>query len=207
VYCCGEAFKQIPRGELFSVHDFYCLLQLICPDIPLSLIQDSALTGCHAVGDKPILYKFDELSISLYFRFIFTEWLIMLENLFFEGRTRRASITVPFTKLTYKFEEWHSSMPPSTSQPSLESLYSVIESLCLNARTDATFDDLISAMLCNPRLRADTVSYRPSNTSETLSLANLPGIASGNGLVNPGAGSADTDKNAERTVPSLPGIK
>jgi hypothetical protein len=180
VYCCTESLKLFPQKELLSVHDFYCLLQMICPDIPLSLIQDSALTGCESFGENPTLYCFDELSASLYFRFIYTEWLIMVENVFFEGKTRRASITCSLSKLSQHFSDWQRSIPANTSQPSIDNLLSVIDGLrgAAGSTTDVTFDDMISSLLRHEGIRAETSSYRPAHIHghlSALSLQMLPG--------------------------------
>ena len=129
IYCCMEALKHFPVNERLSVHDFYCLLQMICPDIPLSLIQDSAMTGCNPVGDDPPKYLRHELCTSLFFRFIFTEWLIMLENLFFDGKARDSSVVVSLPRLKLKFEEWNNAMSASSSQPTLGTLNDVLNDL------------------------------------------------------------------------------
>ena len=39
IYCCNEALRHFPPEERVSVKDFYSVLQLVCPDIPLSLIE------------------------------------------------------------------------------------------------------------------------------------------------------------------------
>lgn len=180
VYCCTESLKHFPRNELLSVHDYYCLLQLICPDIPLSLLQDSALTGCESYGENPTLYAFSELSTSLYFRFIYTEWLIMVENLFFEGKTRRASVTCSLAKLRQKFSEWHQSIPATTSQPSMENLDDVIDTLSMSGggRTEVTFDELIAALLRQEGIKIETSSYRPSHVHDQLSALSLQMLSS-----------------------------
>eukprot|EP00602_Paraphysomonas_sp_CaronLab_P004510 CAMPEP_0185037132 /NCGR_PEP_ID=MMETSP1103-20130426/31102_1 /TAXON_ID=36769 /ORGANISM="Paraphysomonas bandaiensis, Strain Caron Lab Isolate" /LENGTH=275 /DNA_ID=CAMNT_0027574959 /DNA_START=50 /DNA_END=877 /DNA_ORIENTATION=- len=203
VYCCTQSFKNFPRNERISVHDFYNLLQLICPDIPLSLIQDSALTGCTSVGSDPVLYCFDELSTSLYFRFIFTEWLIMLENVFFEGKARRASITCSLSKLRYKFEEWQTSIPSSTSQPSLDTLNGVLDGLSEAGKSDVTFDDLISSMLRSNGIKRETTSYRPNNVVESLAIENIHLLCSN---ISDGGNRMCTDDRHDRLSPSLPGI-
>lgn len=209
IYCCAEALQHFPPAQRFSVLDFYSLLQLVCPDIPLSLIQDSALTGCSPLvaahgGDSPgnassdpssssstAMYLRHELSTSLFFRFIFTEWLIMLETLFFEGKTRTASVTVTPARLLAKFEEWagggEGGLAPSTAQPSLATLRSVLADLTAErdkegadrdrdrergsgspgagagagAGAGVSFDTLISALLRHRGVQSETTAFKP----------------------------------------------
>lgn len=166
IHCCSRALAHFPPEQPFSVRDFYSLLQLVCPDIPLSLIQDSALTGCTPVSEgsagqgQSALYLHHELSTSLFFRFIFTEWLIMLENLFFEGRTRTATVTVPPDQLKTKFAEWSETLAERTSQPSLSTLGAVLAGL-EGGSDGVTFDTLISALLRSPGVQAETTAFKP----------------------------------------------
>ena len=203
IYCCAEALQHFPPEQRFSVLDFYSLLQLVCPDIPLSLIQDSALTGCSPLlpathgrdstapssSSSPPMYLRHELSTSLFFRFIFTEWLIMLESLFFEGKTRTASVTVTPARLLAKFEEWagagEGGLAPSTAQPSLATLRSVLADLATERDKErdkergkgsgsgspgsagggggagVSFDTLISALLRHRGVQGETTAFKP----------------------------------------------
>lgn len=192
VYCCIELFKFIPSNELISVLDFYHLLQLICPDIPLSLIQDSAYHGCSSTtisntdqinstnstnnntntnntntnnNSSPVLYSFEELSSSLYFRFIFTEWLIIVENLFFENnmKSRRLSSTQTYSlsKLQQKLQEYSLTLPITTQQPSNITLQQLYSQWNVKNKHEITFDELIYTLLHNQQIKNETISYRP----------------------------------------------
>jgi hypothetical protein len=179
VYCCQQSFQHFPPQELTSVNDFYSLLQLICPDIPLSLIHDSAVTGCithqsdsNSSSNPPLhLFTFEELSYSLYFRFIFTEWLIMIENLFFDGtvKTRKSSatITIPISRLQSKIAEWTDTLPITTSQPTAKTLQFVYDEWSQRRISEITFDELIQSLLRNPHFKAETVAYQPKNSSHS----------------------------------------
>jgi hypothetical protein len=197
VYCCQQSFQQFSPTELLSVNDFYTLLQLICPDIPLSLIQDSAVTGCishssssshhdphqqHTGGGGPLLlYTFEELSYSLYFRFIFTEWLIMVENLFFEGtiKTRKSSstITLSVRRLQVKLAEWRSSLPLTTSQPSSVTLEQLYQLWGQRKRTEITFDELIQTLLQDQHFKAETIAYEPKRPAPGSGSGTQPALA------------------------------
>lgn len=199
IYCCAESLRHFPVDQRFSVRDFYSLLQLVCPDIPLSLIQDSALTGCSPSADSQPTYLHHELSTSLFFRFIFTEWLIMLENLFFEGKVRNASVTVSITKLRSKFVEWSECLPTSTSQPSLNTLSGVLDELQENDVVEqaggVTFDTLISALLRNHGVQVETTSFKPLLTNSSIFLRTpVEG------------GDISTPPDTKGGVPSLSGI-
>jgi hypothetical protein len=237
VYCCQQSFQHFSPQELLSVSDFYTLLQLICPDIPLSLIHDSAVTGCisHSTNDHHTtttaaaglaLYTFEELSYSLYFRFIFTEWLIMIENLFFEGtiKTRKSSstITLSITRLQSKLEEWRSALPITTSQPSSVTLEKLSELWKQRNRTEITFDELIQSLLQDQHFKAETIAYQPKRspgsqpfTLDTL-LAGLSPLMSGQGTMAGNLPSARNESDgldgiAQETLPLssavFPGIK
>jgi len=210
IYCCSEALRHFPADQRLSVRDFFSLLQLVCPDIPLSLIQDSALTGCTAVGDSPPLYLHRELSTSLFFRFIFTEWLIMLENLFFEGKVRNASITVSLAKLQAKFEEWGECLPASTSQPSLPTLAGVLCDLEAAASVSqaggVTFDTLISALLRNQGVQEETTSFKPLLVGSSIFLRTPTPVEGADSRMMPPdtSGTTSPPPDSKESVPSLP---
>jgi hypothetical protein len=138
----------------------------------------------------------------LYFRFIFTEWLIMIENLFFEGtiKTRKSSstITLSITRLQSKLEEWRSALPITTSQPSSVTLEKLSELWKQRNRTEITFDELIQSLLQDQHFKAETIAYQPKRspgsqpfTLDTL-LAGLSPLMSGQGTM---AGNLPSARN------------
>ena len=172
--------------------------------------QDSALTGCTPVlgGDNGSqkMYRHEELSTSLFFRFIFTEWLIMLEGLFFEGKARSAKITLAPSRLKAKFEEWSKS--ENIAKPSLRSLQTVLADLesscteCLEQTGENTqasanainFDSLITALLRNKGVKSETTSFKPL----TLARSSI--------FYKDTTGFLVKEEDGKEGIPSLPGI-
>lgn len=151
---------------LFSVADYYCMFQLICKDIPVVLIQESALCGCNPSVDIPPTYKLGDFLVSLSARFVYTEWMSMIESIYSnEGR----NLSMPITKLAMHFEELDQSMPIKMIRPSLSILKNIIFTLSSESSDNTvSMDRLMINLVQHQGIRNEIFSIKPTrNTTDT----------------------------------------
>jgi hypothetical protein len=176
VYCCRQAFSHMSPDTMMSVLDFYCMLQMICKDIPFVLIQESANSGCFPSNLSPPLYRLDDFCISLNFRFIYTEWISLLESLFFEGTSRNSVNRVSISVLSRNFDDWNLSLSSVIPRPAISQLKAIIQSLFnTNMKNDieVNFEHIMSEIIHNAQIRMDVISFKPKGSILSI-LHNLP---------------------------------
>jgi hypothetical protein len=174
VYCCCEAIKPMPGDMMISINDFFCLLQLICRDIPLLLIQESARIGCITSTSAPPTYRLDDFCISLCFRFLFTEWISMLESVFFEGSRNVGSSSIAHivssSMLLRHFEEWDVTLPLKISKPPIKHLQSIIQLIVSNSPAhqrgrsvdvEVTYERMMRELVGHDLIRRNIMCFQP----------------------------------------------
>lgn len=169
VYCVSEAFKKFSPTEEITIFDFYCLVQMVCPDIPFALIEGSTFCGCEPVDVSGKLYKVSEITNSLYFYFIFTEWIMMLENLYFDGNLRNSDTKIPLNILHSKFEEWNRHNSKVNVQPTIASLHGSLNYLRKRNVNEATFDQMIRALLQMKSIQTE-LTFTPTPVEYVVSV-------------------------------------
>ena len=141
--------------------DFYALVQLVCPDVPLALIegcislcighdtnqQQANKASAASAYASSKYYRIGNMAASLYFYFMFTEWLMMLEVLYFsEGGTRNNVVKKSLTTLESNFHEWRRTAPKNIMQPSVETLSEVVKYL-RGISFESTFEEFMQCLL------------------------------------------------------------
>jgi len=138
VYCLVHSFQGFSEDTPLTALDFFHLVEAMSPNFPKSLVLEvSQLIEIAAFGSggTSASYAFRNISLGVYCYILYEDWLKLMGDYFAEeGNVHGINVK----KLEAKVKQFHSSISPSVSQPSLELIYSVIQDVCPSSSYSGT---------------------------------------------------------------------
>lgn len=133
VFCCMESFQNFSPLDELSSYDYHQLLQMICSDIPLSLVEQATeiIDPIHSLSD-PARYTYHDLMLSLFFHIIYHDWLKELQKMFSQ-ESGSSSDMINVNRLQSKILAWQTELPDSLQarMPSQETIDTAATNLAI----------------------------------------------------------------------------
>eukprot|EP01038_Epipyxis_sp_PR26KG_P014461 gene14461-19409_t len=186
VYCLIEAFLGFSENDELTAYDYYCIVELISPNFPKSIITDAivALSSHNHVPmisnssneseilNSTITYPFKELSIAVYFQLIYDEWIKLVEE-FFSSENENPMVSnnvtnavISSSKIKSKITEFNHLFSLSFFQPPLEVVNMAVDFLVKSNNNDdlISYDSFRKGILLNKAIATEIyrITQNPS---------------------------------------------
>jgi len=175
-----ETFQGIGNNEELTVIDFHLLLQIICPDFPLSLVEDSVYAIDAATGmvptSSPAKYYYSDLRVAIFFHIIYHDWLRELGKLFLSDTDSEHFNPLSINRLQAKLNSWQSDVTyTAIQQPPKEGIETAINSLLLLSKgSDVTYDKVLRSLFASSIIREDVCTKNPRGLAIVPPILNSP---------------------------------
>lgn len=135
VFCCMESFQNFNPREEISLNDYHQLLQMICSDIPMAIVEQAAEIIDPVVSSDPLKYTYNDFMLSLYFHLIYHDWLKELQKLFSGFDSGSNSEAINANRLQSKMLSWQTDLSETLKAhtPSQDAIDAVVTNLAVTS--------------------------------------------------------------------------
>lgn len=116
--------------DLYDItsNDFFILVETLSPGFPKSLILEvsQTLQRSNTQDGGETKHQFKNISIGLYCYLLYEDWLRLVTEYFVE---ESSGTSLNALKLKSKLEDFHCSISPTLSQPPLEAIHTMLDSI------------------------------------------------------------------------------
>eukprot|EP01041_Mallomonas_annulata_P006430 gene6430-12997_t len=174
IYCCTESFQNFSLYEELGISDYHQLLQMICPDFPLLLLQEASCIINPVETDLTGRYIYGDLRLTVFFHLMYKEWISELKKLFTNdtssGSVDSLIISIPASRLQYRMNTLYADIPTAINRPPNIAIDHTVSALYIGSKpVDVNYNKFMQTLIFTQSLQ-DDLYYKPLKAQSFVSL-------------------------------------